>query len=114
MRQRRYLASSNRFLWIREWQLSKIYDDFAPAESAHEMLTGVAMKEVKEGYVIMSTQTLKVLGDFTLEDKADVVLMSPVESLLHMVPSRPSATQAQLPFWCFQPHVSLTLFSLRT
>ena len=29
-----------------------------------------------------------MLGDFTLEDKADVVLMSPVESLLDMVPSR--------------------------
>ena len=49
MRLHPYLSST--FLWIREWQLSKIYDDFAPAESAHEMLTGVTMKEVKGGYV---------------------------------------------------------------
>ena len=86
MRLHPYLSST--FLWIHEWQLSKIYDDFAPAESAHEMLKGVTMKEVKEGYVIMDTQTLKVLGDITLDDKADVVLMAPVESLLDMVPSR--------------------------
>ena len=86
MRLHPYLSST--FLWIHEWQLSKIYDDFAPAESAHEMLTGATMKEVRTGYVIVSTQTLKVLGDFTLEDKADVVLMSPVESLLDMVPFR--------------------------
>ena len=86
MRLHPYLSST--FLWIHEWQLSKIYDDFAPAESAHEMLTGVTMKEVKEGYVLFNTQTLKVLGDFTLEDKADVVLMSPVENLLDMVPAR--------------------------
>ena len=35
-----------------------------------------------------STQTLKVLGDYTLEDKADIVLMTPVECLLDMIPSR--------------------------
>ena len=86
MRLHPYLSST--FLWIHEWQLSKIYDDFAPAESAHEMLEGVTMKEVKEGYVLMDTQTLKVLGDITLDDKADVVLMAPVESLLEMVPVR--------------------------
>ena len=86
MRLHPYLSST--FLWIHEWQLSKIYDDFAPAEGAHEMLTGVTMKEVREGYISVSTQTLKVLGDFALEDKADVVLMTPVESLLDMVPSR--------------------------
>ena len=86
MRLHPYLSST--FLWIHEWQLSKIYGDFAPAESAHEMLTGATMKEVKEGYVIFNTQTLKVLGDFTLEDKADVVLMTPVETLLDMVPAR--------------------------
>ena len=86
MRLHPYLSST--FLWIHEWQLSKIYDDFAPAESAHEMLKDVTMKEVKEGYVLMDTQTLKVLGDFTLDDKADVVLMAPVESLLATVPVR--------------------------
>ena len=46
------------------------------------------MKEVKNGYIIMSSQTLKVLGDNALEDKADIVLMTPVECLLDMVPSR--------------------------
>ena len=86
MRLHPYLSST--FLWIHEWQLSKIYSDFALAESAHEMLTGVTMKEVKEGYVLFNTQTLKVLGDFMLEDKADVVLMSPVETLLDLVPAR--------------------------
>ena len=86
MRLHPYLSST--FLWIHEWQLSKIYADFAPAESAHEMLKGVTMKEVKEGYILHDTQTLKVLGDFTLDDKADVVLMTPVESLLAMVPTR--------------------------
>ena len=64
MRLHPYLSST--FLWIHEWQLSKIYDDFEPAESAHEMLKGVTMKEVKGGYVLIHTQTLKVLGDFTL------------------------------------------------
>ena len=34
----------------------------------------------------MSNQTLKILGDYALDDKADVVLMVPVESLLDMVP----------------------------
>ena len=48
----------------------------------------VTMKEVKGGFVVLSSQTLKVLGDFALDDKADVVLMAPVESLLDMVPSR--------------------------
>ena len=36
----------------------------------------------------MSAQTLKLLSDLTLENKVDVVLMSPVESLLDTVPSR--------------------------
>ena len=70
MRLRPYLSST--FLWVHEWQLSKIYDDFAPAESAFEMLKDVTMKEVKGGYVVLSNQTLKVLGDFALDDKADV------------------------------------------
>ena len=86
MRLHPYLSST--FLWIHEWQLSKIYDDFAPAESAFEMLKDVTMKQVKGGYVVLSNQTLKILGDYALDDKADVVLMAPVESLLDMVPSR--------------------------
>ena len=86
MRLHPYLSST--FLWIHEWQLSKIYDDFAPAESAFEMLKDVTMKQVKDGYVVLPNQTLKILGDFALDDKADVVLMAPVESLLDMVPSR--------------------------
>ena len=84
MRLHPYLSST--FLWIHEWQLSKIYDDFEPAESAFEMLKDVTMKEVKGGYVVLSNQSLKILGDYALDDKADVVLMAPVESLLGMVP----------------------------
>ena len=84
MRLHPYLSST--FLWIHEWQLSKIYDDFEPAESAFEMLKDVTMKEVQGGYVVLSNQTLKILGDYALDDKADVVLMAPVESLLDMVP----------------------------
>ena len=86
MRLHTYLSST--FLWIHEWQLSKIYDDFEPAESAFEMLKDVTMKEVKGGYVVLSNQTLKILGDYALDDKADVVLMIPAESLLGMVPSQ--------------------------
>ena len=66
--------------------MSKIYDDFAPAESAVEMLEDVAMKEVKDGYIIVTNLTLKVIGDFTLDDKADVVLMMPLEGLLDAIP----------------------------
>ena len=43
---------------------------------------------MKDWYVIVSTRTFKVLGEDALEDKADVVLMIPVESLLDMVPPR--------------------------
>ena len=84
MRLHPYLSST--FLWIHDWQLSKTYDDFEPAESAYEIMRDVTMKEVHGGYVVMSTQTLKILGDYALDDKADVVLMAPVESLLDMVP----------------------------
>ena len=94
MRLHPYLSST--FLWIHEWQLSKIYDDYAPAESAFEMLKDVTMKEVKGGYVVMSNQTLKVLGDFALDDKADIALVAPVESLLDMVPSRLSVPYSGL------------------
>ena len=38
---------------------------------------------MKDGYVIVSIRTLKVLGEDALDDKADIVLM-----LLDMVPSR--------------------------
>ena len=91
MRLHPYLSST--FLWIHEWQLSKIYDDFEPAESAWEMLKDVTMKEVKGGYVVLSNQSLKILGDHALDDKADVVLMTPVESLLGLVP-----IQVSLPY----------------
>ena len=37
-----------------------------------------------------------MLGDFALDDKADVVLMTPVESLLDLVPSRLSMPYAGL------------------
>ena len=88
MRLHPYLSST--FLWIHEWQLSKIYDDFEPAESAWEMLKDVTMKEVKGGYVVLSNQSLKILGEYALDDKADVVLMTPMESLLGMVPGQVS------------------------
>ena len=58
-----------------------------------EMLKDVTMKEVKGGYVVLSNQSLKILGDHALDDKADVVLMAPVESLLGMVP-----IQVSLPY----------------
>ena len=57
------------------------------------MLKDVTMKEVQGGYVVLSNQTLKILGDYALDDKADVVLMAPVESLLDMVP-----LQVSLPY----------------
>ena len=88
MRLHPYLSST--FLWIHEWQLSKIYDDFEPAESAWEMLKDVTMKEVKGGFVVLSNQSLKVLGDYALDDKADVAMMTPVESLLGMIPAQVS------------------------
>ena len=86
MHLRPYLSST--FLWTHAWQLSKIYEDFGKAENAYEMLRDASMKEVKGGYVIVSTRTFKVLGEDALEEKADVVLMIPVESLLDMVPPR--------------------------
>ena len=86
MRPHPYLSST--FLWIHAWQLNKIYPNLGKAESAHEMLQDANLKEVEEGYVITSSRTLKVLGDDTPEDKADVVLMIPVESLLDLIPSR--------------------------
>ena len=38
-----YLSST--FLWVHEWQMGKIYTDFAPAESAYEMMQNLTMKE---------------------------------------------------------------------
>ena len=80
-----YLSSA--FLWVHEWQMSKIYADFAPAESAYEMLQDVTMKEVRDGYAVVTAAT-RVVGDHTLEDKADVVLTIPVETLLMLVPNK--------------------------
>ena len=80
-----YLSSA--FLWVHEWQMSKIHSDFAPAESAYDMLQNVTMKEVRDGYVnVMATS--QVVGDNSLEDKADIVLTIPIESLLTLVSNR--------------------------
>ena len=58
-----YLSSA--FLWIHEWQMSKIYKDFAPAESAYEMMQNVTMKAVRDGYVNV-TATTRVVGEDSL------------------------------------------------
>ena len=52
------------------------------------MLQDANLREVEDGYVITSSKTRKVIGDDALEDKADMVLMIPVESLLDLIPSR--------------------------
>ena len=80
-----YLSSA--FLWIHEWQMSKIYSDFAPAESAYEMMQNITMKEIRDGYVIVNAES-RVIGDDPLEDKADVILTIPVENLLMLVPNK--------------------------
>ena len=85
-----YLSST--FLWIHEWQMGKIYEDFAPAESAWEMMQNLTMKEIRNGYVLVNSDS-RVLGDDMLEEKADVVLTIPVENLLMLVPYK-----TQLPF----------------
>ena len=85
-----YLSSA--FLWVHEWQMSKIYTDFAPAESAYEMMQNLTMKQIRDGYVLVSTET-RVIGEDSLEEKADVVLTIPVENLLVLVPN-----QIHLPF----------------
>ena len=72
--------------------MGKIYADFAPAESAWEMMQDLTMKEVRNGYVLVNKES-RVVGDDTLEDKADVVLTIPVENLLILVPY-----QTQLPY----------------
>ena len=78
-----YLSST--FLWIHEWQMGKIYPDFAPAESAWEMMQNLTMKEIRNGYALVNNES-RVLGDDILEEKADVVLTIPVENLLMLVP----------------------------
>ena len=85
-----YLSST--FLWIHDWQMGKIYADFAPAESAWEMMQDLTMKEIRNGYVLVSKES-RVVGDDTLEEKADVVLTIPVENLLMLVPYK-----TQLPY----------------
>ena len=50
MRLHPYLSST--FLWIHEWQMGKIYTDFAPAESAYEMMQNLTMKQTRDGYVL--------------------------------------------------------------
>ena len=65
--------------------MGKIYEDFAPAESAWEMMQNLTMKEIRNGYVLVNSES-RVLGDDILEEKADVVLTIPVENLLMLVP----------------------------
>ena len=72
--------------------MGKIYADFAPAESAYEMMQNLTMKEVRDGYALVNTES-RVIGDLFLEEKADVVLTIPVENLLMLVPN-----QIHLPF----------------
>ena len=79
-----YLSST--FLWVHEWQVSKIYTDFAPAESAYEMMQNLTMKKIRDGYVLVNTES-RVIGEDILEEKADVVLTIPVENLLMLVPN---------------------------
>ena len=67
--------------------MGKIYSDFAPAESAYEMMQNVTMKEVRDGYVIVTADT-RVVGDDSLEEKADIVLTIPVENLLMLVSNK--------------------------
>ena len=85
-----YLSSA--FLWVHDWQMGKIYADFAPAESAWEMMQDLTMKEIRNGYVLVSKES-RVMGDDALEYKADVVLTIPVENLLMLVPYK-----TQLPY----------------
>ena len=85
-----YLSSA--FLWVHEWQMGKIYTDFAPAESAYEMMQNLTMKQIRDGYVLVNTES-RVIGEDILEEKADVVLTIPVENLLVLVPN-----QIYLPF----------------
>ena len=67
--------------------MSKIYNDFALAESACEMLQNVTMKEVRNGYVNVAANA-RVVGEDSLDDKADIVLTIPVENLLMLVPNK--------------------------
>ena len=85
-----YLSST--FLWIHDWQMGKIYADFAPAESAWEMMQDLTMKQIRNGYALVSNES-RVMGDDILEEKADVVLTIPVENLLMLVPYK-----TQLPY----------------
>ena len=85
-----YLSST--FLWIHDWQMGKIYADFAPAESAWEMMQDLTMKQIRDGYALVSNES-RVMGDDVLEEKADVVLTIPVENLLMLVPYK-----TQLPY----------------
>ena len=67
--------------------MGKIYSDFAPAESAYEMMQNVTMKEVRDEYVNV-TADARVVGDDSLEEKADIVLTIPVENLLMLVSNK--------------------------
>ena len=47
-----YLSST--YLWIHEWQWSKIYTDLGKAENAHDMVQDATLKQVEDGYAIVS------------------------------------------------------------
>ena len=48
------------------------------------MIQNATMKEVRDGYAIVTDKS-RALGDYSLEDKADIVLTIPVEGLLILV-----------------------------
>ena len=52
------------------------------------MVQNATLKEVEDGYAIVAHEGSRVLGETLLEDKADIVLMIPVESLLILVSHR--------------------------
>ena len=56
------------------------------------MMHNVTMKEVRDGYVNVNAAT-RVIGEDSLEDKADLVLTIPVENLLMLV-----SNKTHLPF----------------
>ena len=58
------------------------------AENAYGMVQNATLKEVEDGYAMVSTCGSRVLSETTLEDKAHVVLMTPAGSLLLLVPHR--------------------------
>ena len=65
--------------------LSKDYSDYSKAESAYDMIQEATLKDVFGGYMICAVNGQRLLSDAALADKADLILMVPVESLQVMV-----------------------------